>query len=226
VERLAPPRLHDRATDAVPRAKRPWWLVALPFAAIVPAGALIVPAVDRNGAIAGAIAAAVANPASLFAARSPGERAPGALTQTKKVRHAPKGLVPKERVLSQERIRPAAELPEGTPSLPVVPLELASLPDGGVPFVTPFVDGPDGGGIVPGGGGGIGGGGGGGGGVIIPGGGDNGGGGGGGEEPVPPVPPAVPEPATWAMTILGFFIVGTAARRRRRNLATAVQPLA
>jgi hypothetical protein len=32
-------------------------------------------------------------------------------------------------------------------------------------------------------------------------------------------PPVVPEPATWAMLILGFGVVGTAARRRRREIA-------
>ena len=39
--------------------------------------------------------------------------------------------------------------------------------------------------------------------------------------PPPPPPPAVPEPATWAMLLLGFGLVGTAARRRRRVAVTA-----
>lgn len=33
-------------------------------------------------------------------------------------------------------------------------------------------------------------------------------------------PPAVPEPGTWAMLILGFGLVGAAMRRRRRDAAT------
>ena len=33
------------------------------------------------------------------------------------------------------------------------------------------------------------------------------------------VPSAVPEPATWAMMIMGFGLAGTAIRKRRRSLA-------
>ncbi len=33
-----------------------------------------------------------------------------------------------------------------------------------------------------------------------------------------PVPGGVPEPATWAMLILGFGLVGAAARRRDRGV--------
>ncbi|HVM36881.1 MAG TPA: PEPxxWA-CTERM sorting domain-containing protein [Sphingomicrobium sp.] len=43
---------------------------------------------------------------------------------------------------------------------------------------------------------------------------DNGGGRG-GDTPAPPIP----EPATWMMMILGFGVVGTVIRRRRRGLA-------
>lgn len=41
----------------------------------------------------------------------------------------------------------------------------------------------------------------------------------GGSEPSDPGVPAVPEPATWAMMILGFGVVGMAARRRRTAFA-------
>jgi hypothetical protein len=37
----------------------------------------------------------------------------------------------------------------------------------------------------------------------------------------PPPPPAVPEPATWALLISGFGLVGAAARRRVRSAAFA-----
>jgi hypothetical protein len=36
-----------------------------------------------------------------------------------------------------------------------------------------------------------------------------------------PPPPAVPEPATWSLMLLGFGAIGVAMRRRRRQLAAA-----
>ena len=39
----------------------------------------------------------------------------------------------------------------------------------------------------------------------------------------PPPPPSVPEPATWAMMLLGFGGVGTALRRSRRKNAKLLQ---
>ncbi|QQV76731.1 PEPxxWA-CTERM sorting domain-containing protein [Sphingomonas aliaeris] len=162
-----------------------------------------------------AIAAALADPLSVFAARSPGGRAPGALTQTKPSRakgtERPVKLAevfPSERVLSNVRTRqPDAFAPTGLPDAvfvgpagdavpgidtitPVVPTG-----DGGVPIFTPGGIGP----VVPGGGGGT------------------------GEPPpvtpppvTPPVPP-VPEPTTWLMMIAGFFAIGHALRSRRRG---------
>jgi len=38
---------------------------------------------------------------------------------------------------------------------------------------------------------------------------------------LPVAPPAVPEPATWAMMIAGFGLVGAAMRSRRRDIVTA-----
>jgi len=185
---------------------------------------------------AAAILAALKDPLSLFAERSPGGRGAGALLSTKPGKQA--ALMdpgPEERVLSQVRDRD----PDfgGLPALPGLD-DPAFAPD-------PGVDGLPGGGGFPGGGGGGGGPGGGGfpgggGGPFagpfspqfIPGGGGPPGGGPPGSDPpgsgppgtdppggggIPPVTSAVPEPATWAVMILGFFAVGAAARRRGRT---------
>jgi hypothetical protein len=43
----------------------------------------------------------------------------------------------------------------------------------------------------------------------------------------PTVPvPAVPEPETWAMMIVGFFLVGSSLRMRRRNQSVELKPVA
>lgn len=171
-----------------------------------------------------AIAAALADPLSVFSARSPGGRAPGALTQTKPARS--KGaqrpvelaeVFPSERVLSNIRTRQPdefapADLPDalfigpvagpvGGGAVPGIDTLAPVLPTGvgSVPIFTPGGIGP----IVPGGGG----------------------GGGTGEpptttpvEPTPPVTPSVPEPTTWLMMIAGFFAVGLGLRSRRRAI--------
>lgn len=164
--------------------------------ALVLAGAmLLLPLLDRGGAVAGAIATAVADPGAVFAQRSPGPRAPGALTQTKRR--------PTERVLTQLRTPPAAAAPPPMPAAAEPPpVELAALlPDD--PFVPPFVPGepfappplpyvgpPPPAGPPP---------------VIGP----------------PPPFTGVPEPSTWAMLLVGFFAAGVALRRGRRVDAAA-----
>lgn len=191
----------------------------LAAAALVPALALTFPLLDRDGAIASAITTVVADAGSILSARSPGARQPGALTQTKKKKKVasggrkrdPKGRVPTERVLSGERERPGgfadAPLPfgpsafDGLPDTPVVVADnLTPLPDiPGVPVI----------GLEP---------------VGNPGGGGGPvGGGGGGENPPPGTVPSVPEPATWATFILGFFLIGTAIRRRRGGIAAGAR---
>lgn len=172
---------------------------------------------------AAAILAALKDPLSLFAERSPGGRGAGALLSTKPDKLAALADPgPEERVLSQVRDRdpdfggmPALtglDDPAFAPDPGVNGLPGGGLPDGGFP-------GGGGGGpsglfspdFIPGGGGPPGGG--------PPGSGPPGSGPPGTDPPgegIPPVTSAVPEPATWAVMILGFFAVGAAARRRRR----------
>jgi hypothetical protein len=196
------------------------------------AACLALPAVLAGGAVvsmsgldasAGAAAASTgtdADPAAILARRSPGARPAGALTQTKPRRVASRSrrapFVPRERVLSGERVRPGAPGAEGLGPLasdPVIvgpPLYLAN----GLPGVSPT------GGLAPAGpigpGGtilppltpGIGGG------VLPP---DDGAGG--GDDPTTPPVASVPEPVSWAMMIVGFFGVGGVLRRRRGAVA-------
>jgi len=179
--------------------------VLLFFAAVVERGHPAVSKVRQAGIIA-----TLADPLSLFAERSPGERGGGALLSTK-----PGG--PHERVLSEVRDR---DPPAGNPPpLAVTPDDLAALPGGapgagGVPgdpagdplgnnFFAPSFPGGGGPAFLP---------------ASL-------GGPPSGPPPNGPIPPvidppgagAVPEPATWAMLILGFFVVGTALRRRERG---------
>ncbi|HXS07044.1 MAG TPA: PEPxxWA-CTERM sorting domain-containing protein [Rhizomicrobium sp.] len=180
--------------------------VLLFFAAVAERGHPAISKVRQGGIIA-----ALADPLSLFAERSPGERGGGALLSTK-----PGG--PHERVLSEVRDRdpPAGDPPE----LAITPEDLAALPGGapgagGAPgdpagdplgnnFFAPSI--PSGGGGPP----------------FLP---ASFGAPPGGPPPNGPIPPvidppgagAVPEPATWAMLLLGFFAVGVALRRRERG---------
>lgn len=205
-----------------------WWRKASASSAFVSAGtvggavALTVPAIllfSHSAAVESALAAAVADPAAIMAARSPGPRAAGALTQTKLRYAGPRA--PVERVLGGDRTRPAGAAPAPGPdatttgALPVVPANAfgdpvaADAPGvfGTSPGLTP-VGGVPVSGFVPGVGGG-------------------GGGGDGGTGTTPPTTPvdppvtAVPEPATWLMTIMGFFTIGLGLRRRRAAPAPA-----
>ncbi len=182
---------------------------------------------DKNGnglgagisAASAAVTAALADPLSMFTDRSPGGRGAGALTQTKgprervatNVRHRPpaaKPATPAERVLTSLRERPpiiadVPELPFGATPPYVPSTAINNPPTGPGPFISPPI-------IIP---------------PLTNGGGSSGGGGGCCTPPViPPVNPpgGVPEPATWAMMIIGFFSVGAAMRRRRgiANVAT------
>lgn len=189
------------------------------------------------------LVAVLKDPLSLFAERSPGGRAEGALLPIK---------LPKERVLSTVRERdPTGTLP-GVDDPVVAGVPEAAGPAGPAPeerVLSGERDGfPGGGGGAPGGFAPLGGGGPGG--LIpenfatappgnpgAPGGPgdppgiadpgdpspDPGGPGNPGNPGVPPGGSPVPEPATWAMMLLGFFAIGGAIRRRKRHTLTCAQ---
>ena len=184
-------------------------LVLLFFMSVVEHGH---PAVGKAGKTG--LLAALADPLSLFAARSPGARGGGALLSTKGG--------PSERVLSTIRDRDPPPDPPGAdnPGLPVTPEDVAALappaegaaPGDGGGSGDPGPGGPSFGSFAP---------------FSAPGGGGGFFPGGGAPTFVPPPgspPPgggggvsAVPEPATWAMMIIGFFSVGAMVRRRARK---------
>jgi hypothetical protein len=173
-------------------------------------------AVLTRGDNAQAIASTLRNPLSIFASRSPGVRLSGALYQTKPrvapaVRARPVSPIPRERVLSVGRTRPAPALSfgPGEPDLALLgrPDPILSVPAIGTPDFAPvgfevpgfgFGDTPgftgnpapptDGNPSPPGGGGGPG--------SNTPG-------------------SAVPEPATWLLMILGVGMIGRALRSQR-----------
>jgi len=183
------------------------WLAVLP-----PSGAAGVLA-EQGGA---ALREIVRDPASIFSNRSPGGRAPGALTQSKP--HM-KPWEPTERVLSPVLDRPGTAGPADAGGLPeqvadaVGPAAAGGTPGAGgapVPLPIPGLPGSSGG-LIPPGGGSSGGG--------SSGGGSSGGGSSSGGNPPPPPPPPVvspvPEPATWVMMIVGVGMIGWQLRRRR-----------
>jgi hypothetical protein len=156
-----------------------------------------------------AIARTLRNPLSIFAGRSPGPRADGVLYQTKpklaathRQRPRPLGLVPHERVLSTGRARPLVPFAPAAEAPPLAllgtPTPLAFAPGlGGPEYLPSAFDVPGFGfGDVPG----------------------FAGVGGPPESEAPPPGgpgPAVPEPATWLMLIVGFGWIGHSLRRNR-----------
>ena len=162
--------------------------------------------------------------ADMLGKRSPGERTAAQLTKTKharvlaKVRPAPK---PPETALAKILMGPPSALPV---ELAAAPLSVESAP----PQPLANIVAPPGGSsiIIPPGGGG----------TIVPPGGGGPGGPGGPPSDKPPVvtppgqpnppdhpnPPPVPEPATWAMMLVGFCLIGWRIRHApRANPAAA-----
>lgn len=166
-----------------------------------------------EGTLTAAVAAAQERVSDLIAGRSPGRRVVADMSKGK----------PRLDNERYARALPRVREPRNFASPPLTGL------GGPEEFVPGFVEAPPpefagifpgdgfpGGGVfVQGPGGGF---------IFFPGGPGGGGGGGGGccvvppgpgpEEPPPP-PPVVPEPATWAMMVLGFGAAGWAIRRRR-----------
>ncbi len=168
-----------------------------------------------------AFGASVANIAGLLGARSPGERTKGELNQLKKTRHsfgAPLG--PTGEIT--ERVPGRVFPPETDDHLLITPEELLAraplailLPElskGAGPSETS----PEGGVFGGGGGGDVGAD------FMVGGGpgGSGGGGAGGGGGALPDIPPAeipaVPEPSTWVLMLLGAALCGASMRRQRR----------
>lgn len=198
-----------------------WALVPLGAAALAPAGLI------ATGTAGGAaVAAALASPLSVLAARSPGERAHGALAQSKSRRSGDD-----ERKLADVLKRTpgpgGAPGPIGSvPGSPVGPLGDDALYPAPDTFVTDqpgggdLVLGPSPTGFTPGPGP-----------IfaadVIPGSGGGNGGGGGGTTPGPgtavtpetPAATSVPEPGTWLMLIAGFGMIGGALRLGRTRIA-------
>ena len=166
-----------------------------------------------------AIAQAIGNPASLLAARSPGERESAQLRQTKTRREM---VLPLAEMLPKRFEQVLPEALAGTPGVfadadgtPLLP-EFAQPLGGAEPAAAAIAPGPSLGGGFPG--------------VFIPVVPGGGGGGGGGDcvnepectpnpQPTPTPTPTpnipVPEPATWLLIIAGFFTLGGLLRSRR-----------
>jgi hypothetical protein len=197
------------------------WLVKLPRSRWV-AAALLAPAALAATALSGsgnfaAISSAIADPLSVFAERSPGTRAAGALAQSKparKVVPGPVGLPANSPRRSTPTQGAGAEIGPGiAPSFEAIDLGLPGEETSAegvdfAPFDTgPFARGRTGTGFaIDGlGGGGIGGGG------LVP---PSTPGGVPLPDPTNPVS-AVPEPQTWLMMMVGFFLLGAALRSRK-----------
>ena len=158
----------------------------------------------------------------LLSDRSPGKRTSATLTKTKaaKARELARNLAPHQRALARNLVPQQRALPKVQPAKPnpsfgevllgqppatliaAAPAALQVLPPIALAGTSPAIGG-----------------------IFIPPAGGGGGGGGGGPGPVAEVPPpttvvtppanipAVPEPATWMMLLIGFFGCGLMVRR-------------
>lgn len=201
--------MNDRLVSWAKSHVRPLCAVTVVFGSLVASQCLL-----SAGPLRSAAVAFMEDPLSILSGRSPGVRSGGALAQSKhayqhaRMRdHGKPGELPSERVLANVRSRPAALVPETELSLlPALPSSDAAsfgetLP--GIPFSAPVSRGgiaaagfPSGAsGAVAGGAGGD----------------------GGNMGAVPVVASAIPEPNSWALMLTGYYLVGTAYRRRRNS---------
>lgn len=191
--------------------------------AMVPAAALLAiisGTIATSPGTAGALIAAIADPLAVLAARSPGARSSGALTQSK-LRRAAADRPRTARRLPHQLHGPAT--PAGADTF-AGPADVISVPDAGPVGVGPvedvaFAAPPGGSGFIGGGGGVIGGG------IGGIGGGGIGGGGGGTAAIGGPTgdTPAVPEPASWLTMLLGLGVIGMVMRRRAAGIVEGAQ---
>jgi len=198
----------DASKPSAPMGRR-WVVVAAVVLAIV--AALSIATVSRTNlakAVGDAASAGLDNirtVAAMLADRSPGQRPEGSLASLKQKKQPVlhQRALPKVRKLESPLAGivgtppvPPVEMPPQTPLYSMV----SAAPDLVPPTsIVPGGGTPPGSNISPpGGGGGI---------VVPPGTTDT------PNVPVTPVTPAVPEPATWAMMLLGFAMVGWVIRR-------------
>jgi len=201
--------MNDRLVSWAKSHVRPICAVTVAVGSLVASQCLL-----SAGPLRSAAVALLEDPLSILSGRSPGARSGGTLAQSKhayqhaRMRdHEKPGELPSERVLANVRSRPAAPVPETKVGLlPALPSsDAASFGEGlpGIPFSAPVSRGgiaaagfPSGAsGAVAGGAG----------------------GGGGNMGAVPVVASAIPEPSSWALMLTGYFLVGTAYRRRRKT---------
>jgi hypothetical protein len=190
------------------RRRRRAALAGVLAVALAGAGTLSLDAMTGGDVVHAAVSQAQSL-ADLLNGRSPGQRTQAELTKTKHARALPKArAAAKPAFPSKPDMAEIAHLlappePALVNAAPLAPLAFGPKPSLGDIVVPPGGGGGPGGPTPPGGGGG---------GVIIPNPpGEN--------PPPPPPPPPVPEPATWAMMLLGFGLVGWRLRGGKRRTA-------
>jgi hypothetical protein len=196
-----------------------WHVIAA--TAIVIGSSFLLAKPERGRSAVAAAGRLLRDPLGVFDSRSPGERQAGALTQTKaRLASATGPHGPHERVLSQIRERPVT----GTDPALLGPLGLPVLPTDGPGYAVGQGGGSPAGGLSP---------------IALPSFASAGAGGEPGpqlpgpnvpyspppnaqQQSVSPAASAVPEPATWAMMVVGFLAIGMTLRRAKGGSLTRV----
>lgn len=206
----APPAELSRKVTAWALLRRRWPLAAVLFALLASGSAMV------GGGGTAALAEAIADPLSLLDDRSPGGRPDGALFSTKPDRKVVRDAVDAVLPTAREVAPPMSDSPApGVAAGPIpVPVPVEVFPVEAMPE-TLALGPPSGryiGGSAPG--------------ILLPIGGGPGSPPGSGPpgtgnppDPDTPVIPAVPEPSTWALLILGFFMVGATLRAKAGRAA-------